>query len=40
VTTGQSLVELDVDMLVSGVYVLAAYDAHGALKATGRFVKE
>jgi hypothetical protein len=40
VTSGQHLVELDVDHLVDGVYVLAAYDASGALKASGRFVKE
>ncbi|HLF65036.1 MAG TPA: T9SS type A sorting domain-containing protein, partial [Saprospiraceae bacterium] len=40
VTSGQTLVEFDVDALVDGVYVLTAYDAHGVLKASGRFVKE
>jgi hypothetical protein len=40
VTTGQHVVELDVNHLMHGVYVLAAYDAHGVLKASGRFVKE
>jgi hypothetical protein len=40
VTSGQSLVELEVGNLVKGVYVLTAYDAKGALKASGRFVKE
>jgi hypothetical protein len=40
VTSGQSLVELDVHSLVNGMYVLTAYDANGALKASGRFVKE
>jgi hypothetical protein len=40
VTSGQNFVELEVDHLLNGVYVLAAYDAQGALKASGRFVKE
>jgi len=39
-TTGQSAVELDLETLVSGVYILAAFDQHGVLKASGRFVKE
>jgi hypothetical protein len=38
-TTGQSVIEFDVDDLVSGVYVLTAFDQHGNLKASGRFVK-
>src|SRR5690606_29060001 len=40
VTTGQSVVELDVQNLTSGVYVLAAFDKYGTLQASGRFVKE
>ncbi len=39
-TTGQSSVELNIDNLASGVYILAAYTEHGALSATGRFVKQ
>jgi hypothetical protein len=38
-TSGQSVIEFDLNDLVSGVYVLTAFDAQGTLKASGRFVK-
>lgn len=40
VTNGQPVFEMDITHLVNGVYFLAAYDAFGVLKASGRFVKE
>jgi hypothetical protein len=39
-TSGQPAVELDVQVLPDGMYIMAAYDKRGVLLANGRFVKE